>query len=122
MNARATRLYPFVPSGPDFGRSLEFFAALGFEKLWQQDGCAGLRFGDAQFLLQDIDVPAWQENQMIVFEVTDLDDYWSEVEAKDLTDSFPGVRMRPPAQFPWGREVHIVDPGGVCWHVRQAAG
>ena len=23
---------------------------------------------------------------------------------------------------PWGREIHIIDPGGVCWHVRQAHG
>jgi hypothetical protein len=121
MKTRATRLYPFVPSGPHFARSLEFFAALGFDKLWQDDGLAGLRFGGAYFLLQDIDVPQWQKNQMIIFEVTDLDVYWSELEAKDLASSFPGVNLRPPTEFPWGREIHIIDPGGVCWHVRQAA-
>jgi hypothetical protein len=120
MKTRATRLYPFVPSGPHFARSLEFFAALGFDKLWQQEGLAGLRFGGAYFLLQDIDVPEWQKNQMITFEVTDLDVYWSELEAKDLAGSFPGVKLRPPTQFPWGREIHLIDPGGVCWHVRQA--
>ncbi len=74
------------------------------------------------FLLQDIDVPEWQKNQMIVFEVTDLDGYWSELEAKDLAGAFPGVKLRPPTEFPWGREIHIIDPGGVCWHVRQAEG
>jgi hypothetical protein len=120
ITPRATRLYPFVPSGPQFGRSLEFFIALGFDKVWQDGGLAGLRFGDAFFLLQDIDVPEWQTNQMIVFEVTDLDRYWSELEAKDLASAFPGVRLRPPTEFPWGREIHIIDPGGVCWHVRQA--
>ena len=25
-----------------------------------------------------------------------------------------------PTDFPWGREVNIIDPAGVCWHVRQA--
>jgi hypothetical protein len=120
--ARATSLYPFVPSGPEFARSLEFFVAIGFDKVWQGDGLAGLRFGGAYFLLQDIDVPEWQKNQMIVFEVNDLDVYWSELEAKDLPAAFPGVRLRPPTDFPWGREIHIIDPGGVCWHVRQAAG
>jgi hypothetical protein len=35
--------------------------------------------------------------------------------------TFPGARLRPPTGFPWGREVHIVDPGDVCWHVRQAS-
>jgi hypothetical protein len=122
MKTRATRLYPFVPSGPHFARSLGFFAALGFDKLWQDDGLAGLRFGGAYFLLQDIDVPQWQKNQMIIFEVTDLDIYWSELEANDLASSFPGVNLRPPTEFPWGREIHIIDPGGVCWHVRQTEG
>ena len=120
MKTQATTLYPFVPSGRDFARSLEFFDAIGFEKQWQHDGLAGLRFGGAYFLLQDIDVPVWQENQMITFEVTDLEAYWAELEAKDLPGSFPGVKVRPPTDFPWGREIHLIDPGGVCWHVRQA--
>jgi hypothetical protein len=122
MKTQATRLYPFVPSGREFVRSLEFFAALGFDKLWQHNGLAGLRFGGAYFLLQDIDVPQWQENQMITFEVTDLDAYWAELQAKDLERAFAGVKLRVPTEFPWGREIHIIDPGGVCWHVRQSAG
>ena len=117
--ARATTLYPFVPSGPNFTKSIEFFAALGFEELWQQDGLACLRFGGAYFLLQDIDVPEWQSNQMITFEVDDLNAYWSELDARNLPGAFAGVKLRPPTDFPWGREIHIIDPGGVCWHVRQ---
>jgi hypothetical protein len=122
MKTLATTLYPFVPSGPQFERSLDFFAALGFEKSWRQDGLAGVRFGGAYFLLQDIDVPEWQKNQMITFEVTDLDAYWAELEPKDLPGQFPGVKLRPPTDFPWGRELHIIDPSGVCWHVRQTRG
>lgn len=118
---RATTLYPFVPSGANFSRALEFFAALGFEKEWANDGLAAMRFGGAFFLLQNIDIPQWQSNQMINFEVDNLDAYWSEIEAKDLPASFAGVRLRPPQDFPWGREIHIIDPAGVCWHVRQSA-
>jgi hypothetical protein len=121
MKSEATTLYPFVPSGPDFARALEFFAAIGFEKMWEVEGLAGLRFGGAYFMLQKIDIPEWQRNQMITFEVRDLDLYWSELEALDLPRSFDGVRIKPPADFPWGRELHIIDPGGVCWHVRQSA-
>jgi len=120
MQTRATTLYPFVPSGPQFARSIEFFNALGFHVEWQGEGLVGLRFGWAFFLLQDIDAPEWQKNQMVVFEVHDLDLYWSELEAKDLASAFPGVSLGPPTEFPWGREIHIIDPGGVCWHVRQA--
>lgn len=122
MKARATTLYPFVPSGPQFPRAVEFFAALGFETAWRTDGLAGLRFGGAYFLLQDIDVPVWQENQMVTFEVDDLDLYWSELAAMDLGAKYPGVKLRPPTEFPWGREIHITDLGGVCWHVRQTTG
>jgi hypothetical protein len=57
---------------------------------------------------------------MITFEVNDLDAYWAEIEAKDLEKNFAGVKLKPPTDFPWGRELHIIDLGGVCWHVRQA--
>ena len=122
MNVQATTIYPFVPSGGHFARSIEFFAAIGFKKEWEGGGIARLRFGGACFLLQDIDVPEWQKNQMVVFEVSDLDAYWAELEAKGLEGTFAGVKLRSPTEFPWGREVHIIDPAGVCWHVRQSGG
>jgi hypothetical protein len=87
--------------------------------MWQEGGLAGLRFGGAYLLLQDIDVPEWQKNQMVTFKVNDLEGYWSELDAKDLAGSFAGVKVRPP-DFPGGREIHIIDPGGVCCHVRQS--
>jgi hypothetical protein len=120
MKPKATALYPFVPSGPDFTLAIAFSTELGFEKQWEHDGLAGLRFGGAYFMLQSIDVPEWQKNQMITFEVDDLEGYWSEISGKDLPGRYPGSAFRPPTDFPWGREIHIIDPGGVCWHVRQA--
>jgi predicted enzyme related to lactoylglutathione lyase len=119
MPTKATTLYPFVPSGPDFRLALAFFAELGFEVAWERDGYAGLRWGGAYFILQSIDAPEWQTNQMVVIEVDDLDACWAGIEAKGLAARFPGARLRPPTDFPWGREVHIIDPGGVCWHLRQ---
>ena len=120
MKTQATTLYPFVPSGAQFQTSLAFFAELGFIKQWEHGGLAGLRFDQAYFLLQNIDVPEWQQNQMITFEVADLDAYWAELKAKSLDRRFAGVKLRPPEEFPWGREIHIIDPGGVCWHVRRS--
>ena len=119
MKTTATTLYPFVPSGPKFGVALDFFGELGFEKTWSHDHLAGLRFGRAYFILQEIDIPEWQANQMITFEVDNLDSYWAELEPKNLAAKFRGVRLNPPKAFPWGREIHIIDPGGVCWHVRE---
>lgn len=120
MSPRATSLIPFVPSGKDFQAALAFFDELGFATTWQGDGLASLRFGDAVFLLQHIDAPQWAENQMLVLEVDDLDGYWRMIDAKDLPARFTGVRTKPPTDYPWGREVNIVDPAGVCWHVRQS--
>jgi predicted enzyme related to lactoylglutathione lyase len=120
MKSQGKGLYPFVPSGASFATALAFFGELGFETAWQQPSLAGLRFGDAYFMLQEIDVPEWQKNQMITFEVDDLDLYWTEIEAKGLPARFAGVKLKPPTDFAWGREIHIIDPAGVCWHVRQA--
>ena len=119
MNSTATTLYPFVPSGPDFELSRTFFEAIGFKTEWNYDTIAGLRFGGAYFLLQSANVPEWQTNQMITFEVTDLDAYWAELSSLDLPARFKGVSLKPPTNFPWGREIHFIDPAGVCWHVRQ---
>ena len=62
----------------------------------------------------------WQTNQMHVIEVGDLDAYWQYISGKELEQRFAGVRLKAPHDYPWGREVHIIDPAGVCWHVRQA--
>jgi len=122
MNTQAKTLYPFVPSGADFKRALAFFEDLGFVKQWGDDALAGLRFGGAYFLLQNINIPVWQENQMVTYEVTDLDEYWNELSQKALPTKYSGVKINPPKDFPWGREIHLIDPAGVCWHVRQSKG
>jgi hypothetical protein len=89
MKAQATGLHPFVPAGADFALALAFFAELGFETAWTHDGLAGLRYGAAFFFLQQIEVPEWQQNQMLTLEVDDLDGYWSEIEARTSGPGFP---------------------------------
>lgn len=121
MTIRCHGLFPFVPSGADFAAAIEFFAELGFRETWRTGDMAGLRFDAAFFILQKIDIPVWQENQMLSIEVDDLAGYWTLISGKSLERRFPGVRLRAPEDYPWGREVHVVDPAGVCWHVRQAA-
>ena len=112
-------LVPFVPSGPDFAKSRELFLALGFEETWSSDGYSGFQSGGAKFILQQFDVPSFAENLMIRIDVPDLDAWWAEVSALDLPSRFPGVRIKPPTGFPWGREVHFIDLAGVCWHVGE---
>lgn len=120
MKTTANALYPFVPSGKDFELALRFFNAIGFETSWQAGDIAGLKFGSAYFMLQKYDNQIMQENLMLVIEVDDLEGYHTELAAIDLPASFAGVKINPPKDFPWGREMHLIDPAGVCWHIRQA--
>jgi hypothetical protein len=41
MTPRGTTLYPFVPSGPQFVRSVAFLQELGVTKVWESAGLAG---------------------------------------------------------------------------------
>lgn len=114
---RALSLVPFVPSGKDYEGSRHLFADLGFEEVWESDGYAGFRNGDAQFILQRFDNEAFASNFMIRVNVENLDVWWEAVSGKQLEKAYPGLRFKPPTDFPWGREVHFIDLAGVCWHV-----
>ena len=110
-------LAPFVPSGKDYGASRRLFVELGFEVTWENDGYAGFRNGDARFILQNFHDDAFAQNLMIKIDVADLEAWWQAVSRKNLEKSYPGFRINPPKDFPWGREVNFIDLAGVCWHV-----
>ncbi len=111
------RLVPFVPGGSDFAKSRELFGELGFEETWSSDGYVGFQSGGAKFILQDLNEPSFASNLMIRIEVQDLEAWWATASAKGLPTRFSGFRLKPPTDFPRGREVHFIDLAGVCWHV-----
>ena len=115
----ALGIVPFIPSGADFERSRELFRALGFEQAWAQQDYVGYRSGAAHFILQRLDNIEFASNLMIRLVVPDLDAWWSRVSTGQLEARFPGVRLKPPTVFPWGRESHFIDLAGVCWNVGQ---
>lgn len=111
------QLKPFIPSGPEFAKSKAFFQELGFEVRWEVDGLAELALGDVTFLLQDFHNVEMQSNLMIFVKVDDLDEWWRRIQASQVLERYEGVRAKEPTFFPWGqREVHLIDPAGVCWH------
>ena len=114
---RAASLLPFVPSGSDYDASRQLFKDLGFEEMWEHDGYAGFRNGAAQFILQRYDNQAFAENFMVRLNVADLDAWWLAISQKQLEKIYPAFRIKPPQDFPWGREVNFIDLAGVCWHV-----
>jgi len=117
---RALSLLPFVPSGSDYDASRRLFAELGFEEVWENSGYAGFRNGNAQFILQNFNDQKFAENFMVRINVANLDAWWTAVSGLELPMKYPGLRINPPANFPWGREVNFIDLAGVCWHIGES--
>jgi len=116
---RAKSLLPFIPSGKDYEASRRFFADLGFEEVWENDGYAGFRNGGAEFILQRFDDEHFASNLMVRLNVDDLARWWEIISQKGLDRTYTGVRLSAPTDHPWGREVNVIDPAGVCWHIGQ---
>lgn len=108
----------FVPSGADFQKSRELFLALGFVIKWENADLVGFENGDCKFILQKYDAKDFAENFMMSVKVDDLDEFWQAVSALNLPEKF-GVKLNPPQNFPWGREVNLIDIAGVCWHFAE---
>ena len=52
---------------------------------------------------------------MLSIKITNAEEFWNEVNEKQLPAKF-GIRLAKPAQQPYGIEVNIIDIAGVCWH------
>lgn len=109
---------PFLPT-KDFALAKRFYLALGFELLLDGD-VAIFRIGGGEFILQDRYVKEWAENAMMQLMVDDLNQWWQDIQALDLSARFGVTPPKAPAMQPWGlRVAYLVDPTGVLWHVAQ---
>lgn len=112
-------LMAFVPA-KDLNVSTRFYQELGFELVWQNEGLRQFRAGRFAFLLQDHYVADWADNFMFSLEVDDVDAWWGFLKPLDLPAKYDGVRWKAPQDYPWGlREIHLIDPAGVLWHIAQ---
>ncbi len=109
---------PFLPA-QDFEVSKSFYEALGFTKLLDGE-VAIFACGDAPgFILQPYYAKEWAENCMMQLMVEDLDAWWAHIGSLDLPGRF-GTLLKAPWLQAWGlREVHMIDPAGVLWHVTE---
>ncbi len=110
---------PFIPSGSNFEASKQLFLALGFTIHWEGGGYAGFQRDTCQFILQQYDDQHFAENLMLRVAIDDLDAFWQEIQEKDLTSKFD-IRVKAPTTYPYGREMHLIDLAGVCWHFAQS--
>jgi hypothetical protein len=118
-NLAVHTLMPFVPAR-DFALARRFYRALGFAETFADDNLVGFRLEGARFLLQNFYRPELADNFMLTLMVEDVAAWWQHLEDAKLPDAFPGVKLKPPEDYPWGlREIHLIDPSGVCWHIAQ---
>jgi hypothetical protein len=116
---RANKLRPFIPSGKDYILAQHFFEDLGFEKIYSDDGLSIFRIGEQEFFLQNFHNQEFQENYMLELVVEDLDGWWSHIQTIILSKKYP-VKANEPKMYPWGkREINLIDPAGVCWHISE---
>lgn len=106
---------PFVPSGKDFQKSKELFLEIGFSVNWETGDMVGFENNGCKFILQKFDNKDFAENFMLSVKVGNLDEFWQKINEKNLPEKF-GVKLQEPKNFPWGREVNLIDIAGVCWH------
>jgi len=111
-------LEPFVPSGSNFEGSKQLFQELGFSINWDAGDYIGFQRDDCKFILQKFNNKEFAENFMISVRISDADEFWKEVNEKQLPKKF-GIRLGNPSDQPYGREVNIIDIAGVCWHFVQ---
>lgn len=105
----------FVPSGKDFQKSKQLFLELGFKVVRESADFIGFENNGFSFILQNFDNKEFAENFMMSVKVDNLDEFWCEISEKNLPEKF-GVKINSPKDFPWGREVNMIDIAGVCWH------
>jgi hypothetical protein len=118
MNLKAREIMTFVPSGPDFALALAFYRDLGFEVDYQADELAILRKDACRFFLQKLDNAEMRNHFMMNLDVEDLEAWWEKIRAADILGKYPGSRAKPPQDYPWGkREIHLIGPDGVLWHI-----
>jgi hypothetical protein len=114
-------LRPFVPAR-DFQVSRQFYADLGFDvrPLGHKLACVGI--GTFAFLLQDDSIQEWAGNFIMHMLVTNLDEWWTSIDALKLDSRYDVKAPRPPRLEPWGlRVAYVFDPSGVLWHFAEEA-
>ena len=121
-NLKAKEILTFIPSVVDFQTAKAFYLEIGFEIDHEDDSLAIFRMDACRFFLQNNSNNWIEGNFMMVLNVEDLDAWWSHLDSLNLPQRYKGVRLRAPEIYPWGnREIHLIDPCGVLWHIAVPA-
>jgi|ERR1700694_6202273 len=115
MKHKAISIRPFI-GAKNFEQSRSFYRDLGFQESILGPHMSYFKTGALGFYLQDADVQDWINNSMIFLEVEDVDGFWNELLALDLTTKYESVKLTPVRKLDWGKECFVHDPSGILWH------
>ncbi|WP_449437742.1 VOC family protein [Pedobacter steynii] len=115
MEHKALSIRPFI-GAKDFELSRSFYKDLGFEETVITPDMSVFKTGGIAFYLQNAYVKDWVDNTMIFLEVEDVDRYWQELLALDLTVKYKNAKLVPVRVDYWGKECFLHDPSGILWH------
>lgn len=116
MNLETIEIKAFVPAR-ELKQSIAFYEALGFEATMESGDLAYLSHGRTAFLLSEFYNPEHANNFVMHMLVADADDWFRNVEASQVVETF-SIRLSPPEDRPWGiRDFTLIDPTGVLWRI-----
>jgi hypothetical protein len=115
MQHKAKSIRPFI-GAKNFELSRSFYRELGFEEKILFTNMSLFKTGEFGFYLQDAYVKDWIDNTMVFLEVDNVNRFWNELVALDLSSKYEGVKLTPGREYDWGRECFLHDPSGVLWH------
>ncbi|NRF39678.1 VOC family protein [Pedobacter foliorum] len=115
MEHKVISIRPFI-GAKDFELSRSFYRDLGFQENVITPDMSVFTTEGMAFYLQDAYVKDWIDNTMIFLEVDDVDRYWQELLALNLTAKYKEVKLTPIRTDYWGKECFLHDPSGILWH------
>ncbi len=115
MEYKAISIRPFI-GAIDFEISRSFYRDLGFVETVLTANMSVFKRGESSFYLQDAYVKDWVDNTMIFLEIVDVDRFWIELLALNLTTKYEKVRISSVRTEQWGKECFVHDPSGILWH------
>ena len=118
MQPQTKSIRPFI-GAKNFELSRSFYRDLGFQETVLNNNMSVFKTNDLAFYLQDAYVKDWIDNTMIFLEVEDVNRFWKELVALDLTAKYKNVRIIPVKENDWGKECFIHDPSGILWHIGE---
>lgn len=115
MEHKAKSIRPFI-GAKNFELSRSFYRDLGFQETILTEDLSVFKSDGIAFYVQDAYVEDWVNNSMIFLEVDNVERFWNELLALDLTSKYASVRLVPIREMHWGKECFLHDPSGILWH------